>query len=64
MAAAGDPWAIATLAKAAASREPRPKDSAFAEVMRAAKDIRQWTDGPNASGWRIYRLALALSNAG
>ena len=57
LAAEGNPWAVATLAKA------KPKDDAFAEAMAAATDIRQWTDGPRASSWRIYRLALALTNA-
>jgi len=78
MAAAGDPWAVATLAKAraqgraAAARgraiqrglaAPRAVDPAFEQAMRDATDIRRWTDGPNAPGWRIYRLAEALKNA-
>jgi hypothetical protein len=76
MAAAGDPWAIATLAKAqaqgrAAARRGAAmqregtapaKDPAFAEAMRDATDIRQWTDGPKPSPWRVYRLAQALIN--
>jgi hypothetical protein len=28
----------------------------------AARDIREWTDGPRASPWRIYRLSQALKN--
>lgn len=32
----------------------------FAEAMRDARDIRKWTDGPNAPDWRIRRLAQAL----
>ena len=65
MAAAGNPWAIETLAKARgqAKAPARPKDPAFAEAMRDAADIRQWTDGPRAAPWRIYRLAQALANA-
>jgi hypothetical protein len=65
MAAAGDPWAIATLAKARAQAmaSARPKDPAFAEALRDATDIRQWTDGPNPAPWRVYRLAQALKNA-
>ena len=58
MAEAGDPWAVKMLAQA---RSPA-KDAAFAEAMRDATDIRQWTDGPRASSWRIYRLAQALNN--
>ena len=38
----------------------RPKDPAFAEAMRDAMDIREWTDGKPPS-WRVYRLAQALS---
>lgn len=62
MAAAGDAWAIATLAKARAQvmAPARPKNPALAEAMRDAADIREWTDGPRASPWRIYRLAQAL----
>ena len=33
---------------------------AFAEAMRDARDIREWTDGPNPSDWRVGRLAQAL----
>jgi hypothetical protein len=64
MAAVGDPWAIATLAKARAQAmaPARPKDPAFAEAMRDASDIRQWTDGPKPAPWRVYRLAQALTN--
>jgi hypothetical protein len=77
MAAAGDPWAVATLAKARAQGRaaaangraiqrglaaPRAVDPVFAEAMRDARDIREWTDGPRASSWRIYRLAQALIN--
>jgi hypothetical protein len=62
MAEAGNPWAIKTLAKARAQAmaPARPKDPAFAEAMRDAIDIRQWTDGPRAAPWRVYRLAQAL----
>ena len=62
MAARGDPWAIATLAKARAQAlaPARPKDPAFGEAMRDAADIREWTDGPRPSSWRVYRLAEAL----
>ena len=65
MAAAGDPWAVATLARARAQAlaPARPKDPALAEAMRGARDIREWTDGPRASSWRIYRLAQALNHA-
>lgn len=65
MAEAGNPWAIATLAKARAQAlaPARPKDPAFAEALRDATDIRQWTDGPNPPPWRVYRLAQALKNA-
>jgi hypothetical protein len=64
MAAAGNPWAIETLAKARAlaSAPARPKDPAFAEAMRDATDIRQWTDGPRPAPWRVYRLAQALTD--
>jgi len=60
MAEAGDPWAIKTLAKARAQAPARPKDPAFAEAMRDAMDIRQWTDGLQLASWRVYRLAQAL----
>jgi hypothetical protein len=65
MAAAGDPWAIATLAKARAQAmaPARPKDAAFEEALRDARDIREWTDGPRAASWRIYRLAQAMIDA-
>jgi hypothetical protein len=62
MAAAGDPWAIETLAKARA-QPARPKDAAFEEALRDAADIREWTDGPRPAPWRVYRLAQALKNA-
>ena len=64
MAEAGDPWAIATLAKARAQAmaSARPKAPAFAEAMRDATDVRQWTDGPRPASWRVYRLAQALTN--
>lgn len=61
MAAAGDPWAIKMLAQARQARSPA-RDGVFAEAMRDATDIRQWTDGPRAASWRIYRLAQALNN--
>lgn len=35
-------------------------DPVFAEAMRAALDIREWTDGPKPASWRVYRLAQAL----
>jgi hypothetical protein len=62
MAEAGDPWAIKTLAQARAQvmAPARPKDPAFAQAMRDAMDIRQWTDGPKLASWRVYRLAQAL----
>ena len=62
MAEAGDPWAIKTLAKARAQAmaPARPKDPAFSEAMRDATDILEWRLGPNAPGWRVYRLAQAL----
>lgn len=60
MAAAGDPWAIRMLAQARQARSPA-KEAAFAEAMRDATDIREWTDGPRPASWRVYRLAQALS---
>jgi hypothetical protein len=62
MATAGDPWAIATLAKARAQAmaSARPNDPAFSEAMSGATDIRQWTDGPKPAPWRVFRLAQAL----
>jgi hypothetical protein len=65
MAAAGDPWAIATLAKARAQAlaPVKPKDPAFAEAMRDAREIREWTDGPKSAPWRVYRLAQVLCDA-
>jgi hypothetical protein len=71
MAAAGDPWAIATLAKAragatayaAAAMRKVLSTGPFAEAaMRDATDIRQWTDGPKPASWRVYRLAQALTD--
>lgn len=62
MAEAGNLWAIQTLAKMQAAAG-LPKDPAFAEALRDATDIRQWTDGPNPPPWRVYRLAQALKNA-
>ena len=64
MAAAGNPWAIETLAKARAQAmaPARSKDPAFAEAMRDAADIREWTDGPRPAPWRVYRLAQALTH--
>jgi hypothetical protein len=74
MAEAGNPWAIATLAKARAlgreaghrgaamQREGTApvKDAAFSQAMRDAKDILEWRLGPDAPGWRVFRLAQAL----
>ena len=64
MAAEGNPWAIETLARARARAlaPALPKNPAFAEAMRDAADIRQWTDGPRATQWRIHRLAQALTD--
>jgi hypothetical protein len=31
--------------------------------VEAARDIREWTDGPKPAPWRVYRLAQALKNA-
>ena len=61
MAAAGNPWAVRMLAQAQQAQSAA-KDPAFAEALRDARDIREWTDGPRASSWRIYRLAEALIN--
>jgi hypothetical protein len=47
----------------APQRAPRGR-SAFAEAMRDARDIRQWTDGPNPPEGRIRRLAMALLEHG
>lgn len=62
MASAGDPWAVRMLAQARQARSPA-RDAAFGQAMADATDIRQWTDGPRASSWRIYRLAQALVGA-
>jgi hypothetical protein len=35
-------------------------NAAFAQALRDAADIREWTDGPRPAPWRIYRLAQAL----
>ena len=40
----------------------RPRDAAFAEALRDAADIRQWTDA-RVAPWRVYRLAQALIKA-
>jgi len=48
------PWEVEQIAP--------PKDPAFAEAMRDATDIREWTDGPKPAPWRVYRLAQALKN--
>lgn len=67
MAAAGDRWAIDTLARmqaqgrAAAKGAAKPRNPALGEAMRDAEEIRQWTDGPKPAPWRVYRLAQALS---
>ena len=62
MAEAGDPWAIKTLAEAQARRrQASAKDAALSEAMRAATDIVTWRFGPNAPGWRVHRLAQALT---
>lgn len=37
-------------------------DAAYAQALRDATDIREWTDGPRPAPWRIYRLAQALKN--
>jgi hypothetical protein len=37
-------------------------NAAFAQALRDAADIREWTDGPKVASWRIYRLAQALMN--
>jgi hypothetical protein len=63
MAEAGNPWAVRMLAQARQQAQSPAKDAAFSEAMRDAEDIRRWTDGPNAPGWRIYRLAQVLTNA-
>jgi hypothetical protein len=73
MAEAGNPWAIEMLAKAQAlgreaghrgaamQRTAAPvKDAAFLEAMRDARDIVEWRLGPDAPGWRVFRLAQAL----
>jgi len=80
MAAAGDPWAIATLARAQAlgrqaglrgaamqrsqagvgKRLRARKNSPFAQAMRDARDIREWTHGPRVAEWRVYELAKVL----
>ncbi len=74
MAAAGDPWAVARLAKlqtegrAASLRGWAIKRAAaernpggmFDTAEQDARDIREWTDGPRPAPWRIYRLAEAL----
>ena len=70
MAEAGNPWAIETLAKAragatahaAAAMREALSTGPFAEAMRDARDIREWTDGPRPAPWRVYRLAQALKN--
>jgi len=62
MAEAGNPWAIKTLAQAQQQTRSPAKDAAFSAAMRDATDIREWTDGPRAASWRIYRLAQALTN--
>jgi hypothetical protein len=38
------------------------EDAAFAEALRDAADIRQWTDA-RVAPWRVYRLAQALVKA-
>jgi hypothetical protein len=38
----------------------KPPDPAFAQALRDARDIREWTDGPKPAPWRIHRLAKAL----
>lgn len=77
MAEAGDPWAIKTLREAQERGRVAGKrgqamqrgllvkperDPAFAQALRDAADIREWTDGPRPAPWRIYRLAQALKN--
>ena len=75
MAEAGDPWAIKTTRGPGARTRGRQRrhgdaawplvkpatDAALEQAMRDATDIREWTDGPRASPWRIYRLAQALN---
>jgi hypothetical protein len=39
-------------------------DPAFREAMRDAREIREWTHGPNVPGWMVYRLAQALMGKG
>ena len=36
-------------------------NAAFAEALRDAADIREWTDGPRPPPWRVYRLAQVLT---
>ena len=48
--------------KRTSSAPARPIDAAFAQALRDAADIREWTDGPRPAPWRIYRLAQALIN--
>lgn len=55
LAAEGNRWAVA------AEAGLRTKGRAWIDAMDDAADIRHWTDGPNAPGWRIYRLAQARS---
>jgi hypothetical protein len=54
----GELWAVATLKP----QDHRSRPSA--EAMRDAEDILRWRLGPKAPGWRVYRLAQALSDGG
>lgn len=40
--------------------KPRKTRYTFADAVTEAREIRTWTDGPNPSGRRVERLALAI----
>jgi hypothetical protein len=58
---ASNPLAIDTVREA--QELERIANAPWLEAYAAALDIRQWTDGPKPSSWRVRRLAQALSDA-
>jgi hypothetical protein len=57
------PWEEEAARRAPKTGDLFRTDAAMSEAFRAAEDIRKWTDGPKAAGWRIARLAQAIVDA-
>ena len=56
------PWAAGELSALGKAKKPEAIFSMAEreEAIRAATDIRRWTNGFNPAPWRVHRLAQAL----